>query len=66
MDRPRSPLIVAFIVAILFIVFAFYLLRNTVNLVQQGFVGVVKRLGEFRGDPRTGPGRSSRRSSTGS
>ena len=28
--------------------FAFYLLRNTVNLVQQGFVGVTTRLGEFR------------------
>ena len=42
------PLVVAFIIAILFVLFAFYLLRNTVNLVQQGFVGVTTRLGEFR------------------
>jgi len=48
MDTGLLALIVAFIVAILFILFAFYLLRNTVNLVQQGFVGVVTRLGEFR------------------
>ncbi len=46
--RELLPLIVAFIIAILFILFAFYLLRNTVNLVQQGFVGVTTRLGEFR------------------
>jgi regulator of protease activity HflC (stomatin/prohibitin superfamily) len=31
------------------ILFAIYLLRSTVNLVQQGSVGVVKRLGEFHG-----------------
>ena len=49
MDSTFVALIVAFIVAILFVLFAFYLLRNTVNLVQQGSVGVVKRLGEFRG-----------------
>jgi regulator of protease activity HflC (stomatin/prohibitin superfamily) len=48
MDTGLVALIVAFIIAILFILFAFYLLRNTVNLVQQGFVGVVTRLGEFR------------------
>jgi regulator of protease activity HflC (stomatin/prohibitin superfamily) len=48
MDTGEVALIVAFVVAILFILFAFYLLRNTVNLVQQGFVGVVTRLGEFR------------------
>ena len=48
MDSGEVALIVAFIVAILFILFAFYLLRNTVNLVQQGFVGVTTRLGEFR------------------
>ena len=48
MDTGLIALIVAFIIAILFILFAFYLLRNTVNLVQQGFVGVVTRLGEFR------------------
>ena len=48
MDTGLLALIVAFIVAILFILFAFYLLRNTVNLVQQGFVGVVTRLGEYR------------------
>ena len=48
MDTGVLALIVAFIVAILFILFAFYLLRNTVNLVQQGFVGVVTRLGEYR------------------
>jgi regulator of protease activity HflC (stomatin/prohibitin superfamily) len=47
MDTPFVALIVAFVVAILFILFAFYLFRNTVNLVQQGSVGVVKRLGEF-------------------
>ena len=48
MKSEDVALIVAFIVAILFILFAFYLLRNTVNLVQQGFVGVTTRLGEFR------------------
>ena len=48
MDTGLLALIVAFVVAILFVLFAFYLLRNTVNLVQQGSVGVVKRLGEFR------------------
>ena len=48
MDTGTVALIVAFIVAILFVLFAFYLLRGTVNLVQQGFVGVVTRLGEFR------------------
>ena len=48
MKSEEIALIVAFIVAILFILFAFYLLRNTVNLVQQGFVGVTTRLGEFR------------------
>src|SRR6476659_3092945 len=48
MDTGELALIVAFIIAILFILFAFYLLRNTVNLVQQGFVGVVTRLGEYR------------------
>ena len=48
MDTGEIALIVAFIIAILFILFAFYLLRNTVNLVQQGFVGVVTRLGEYR------------------
>ena len=46
--RRLLPLVVAFIIAILFVLFAFYLLRNTVNLVQQGFVGVTTRLGEFR------------------
>ena len=46
--RRLLPLVVAFIIAILFVAFAFYLLRNTVNLVQQGFVGVTTRLGEFR------------------
>ena len=48
MDTGLLALIVAFVIAILFILFAFYLLRNTVNLVQQGFVGVVTRLGEYR------------------
>src|SRR6476659_2560250 len=48
MDTTLLPLVVAFIIAILFVLFAFYLLRNTVNLVQQGFVGVTTRLGEFR------------------
>ena len=48
MKSEEIALIVAFIVAILFILFAFYLLRNIVNLVQQGFVGVTTRLGEFR------------------
>ena len=48
MKSEEIALVVAFIVAILFILFAFYLLRNTVNLVQQGFVGVTTRLGEFR------------------
>ena len=48
-----EPGTVALIVAIaalgLAITFAFYLLHSTVNLVQQGSVGVVKRLGEFHG-----------------
>src|SRR6478736_200727 len=48
MDTTLLPLVVAFIIAILFVLIAFYLLRNTVNLVQQGFVGVTTRLGEFR------------------
>ncbi len=48
MDTTLLPLVVAFIIAILFVAFAFYLFRNTVNLVQQGFVGVTTRLGEFR------------------
>ena len=48
MDTGLAALVVALIIAILFILFAFYLLRNTVNLVQQGFVGVVTRLGEYR------------------
>ena len=48
MDSGLLALTVAFIIAILFVLLAFYLLRNTVNIVQQGFVGVVKRLGEFR------------------
>ena len=48
MDSGLLALTVAFIIAILFVLLAFYLQRNTVNIVQQGFVGVVKRLGEFR------------------
>ena len=50
MDTGLAALVVALIIAILFILFAFYLLRNTVNLVQQGFVGVVTR--PPRVDPR--------------
>ena len=49
--RACSPLVVAFIIAILFVLFAFYLLRNTVNLVQQGFVGVVDPARRVPGDP---------------
>ena len=48
MDSGELALVFAFVVAILFVLFAVYLLRNTVNLVQQGFVGVTTRLGEFR------------------
>ena len=48
MDTGSVALIVGVAVVILFILFAFYLLRGTVNIVQQGFVGVVTRLGEFR------------------
>ena len=48
MDTGSIALTVAVAVVILFILFAFYLLRGTVNIVQQGFVGVVTRLGEFR------------------
>ncbi len=48
MDTGSIALIVGVAVVILFILFAFYLLRGTVNIVQQGFVGVVTRLGEFR------------------
>ena len=48
MDTGSIALTVAVVVVILVILFAFYLLRGTVNIVQQGFVGVVTRLGEFR------------------
>jgi len=48
MDSGLLALVVAFIIAILFVLLGFYLLRSTVNLVQQGFVGVTTRLGEFR------------------
>jgi regulator of protease activity HflC (stomatin/prohibitin superfamily) len=40
--------IVALILVILILAFALNLLRSAVNLVQQGSVGVVKRLGQFR------------------
>jgi regulator of protease activity HflC (stomatin/prohibitin superfamily) len=49
MDAASVALLIGFVVVVLFVVFAFYLLRSTVNVVQQGSVGVVKRLGEFRG-----------------
>jgi len=49
MDTGNLTLIVAAIALLLAVAFAIYLLRATVNLVQQGSVGVVKRLGEFRG-----------------
>src|SRR6476469_1804193 len=48
MDTGLLALIVAFVIAILFILFAFSPLPSTVNLVQQGFVGVVTRLVEYR------------------
>jgi len=48
MDSASVALIVGLVIALLFVAFAYYLLRNTVNVVQQGSVGVVKRLGEFR------------------
>jgi len=48
MDSGLLALVVAFIIAILFVLLGCYLLRSTVNLVQQGFVGVTTRLGEFR------------------
>jgi regulator of protease activity HflC (stomatin/prohibitin superfamily) len=49
MDAGVIAAIVAAVALILAIIFAIYLLRSTVNLVQQGSVGVVKRLGEFHG-----------------
>ncbi len=49
MDSGTVPILVAVVALILAIIFAIYLLRSTVNLVQQGSVGVVKRLGEFHG-----------------
>ena len=49
MDTGTVAAIVAAVALILAVTFAIYLLRSTVNLVQQGSVGVVKRLGEFRG-----------------
>jgi regulator of protease activity HflC (stomatin/prohibitin superfamily) len=47
MDTGLAAVIVGFIIAILVVLFAFYFFRSLVNLVQQGSVGVVKRLGEF-------------------
>ena len=49
MDASVVASVVAVVIVLLLVVFAGYLLRSTVNLVQQGSVGVVKRLGEFRG-----------------
>ncbi|MEJ7747908.1 MAG: SPFH domain-containing protein [Candidatus Limnocylindrales bacterium] len=49
MDTGAIAVAVALAALVLAIVFIFYLLRSTVNLVQQGSVGVVKRLGEFHG-----------------
>ncbi len=49
MDSGSIAAIVALVVLLLLFVFVIFLLRSTVNLVQQGSVGVVKRLGEFRG-----------------
>ena len=49
MDATLVASVVAVVIVLLLVLFAVYLLRSTVNLVQQGSVGVVKRLGEFRG-----------------
>ena len=49
MDGTAIAAIVAAVTLLLIFIFAIYLLRSTVNLVQQGSVGVVKRLGEFHG-----------------
>lgn len=49
MDVASIAGLVVLILFILIIVFALNLLRSVVYLVQQGSVGVVKRLGEFRG-----------------
>ncbi len=49
MEPTTVAAIVAAITLLLIFIFAIYLLRSTVNLVQQGSVGVVKRLGEFHG-----------------
>jgi len=49
MDASVVASVVAVVIVLLLVLFAVYLLRSTVNLVQQGSVGVVKRLGEFRG-----------------
>jgi regulator of protease activity HflC (stomatin/prohibitin superfamily) len=49
MDGTVIAAIVAAVTLLLIFIFAIYLLRSTVNLVQQGSVGVVKRLGEFHG-----------------
>jgi regulator of protease activity HflC (stomatin/prohibitin superfamily) len=49
MDPAVIAGIVALVALLLAVIFAIALLRSTVNLVQQGSVGVVKRLGEFHG-----------------
>ncbi len=49
MDSSTVAAIVAGVALVVIVLFAIYLLRSTVNLVQQGSVGVVKRLGEFHG-----------------
>ena len=54
MDPSAIAGIVVLVLIILIIVFALNLLRSVVNIVQQGSVGVVKRLGEFRGTHEPG------------
>jgi regulator of protease activity HflC (stomatin/prohibitin superfamily) len=49
MDLSSLPGLIFLVLVVLIAVFALNLLRSVVYLVQQGSVGVVKRLGEFRG-----------------
>lgn len=48
MDKPSSAAIVALVIGAFLLLVVLYALRGMINIVQQGEVGVVKRLGEYR------------------
>jgi regulator of protease activity HflC (stomatin/prohibitin superfamily) len=48
MDQVNAGLVTAVIVAVVLLAVVVLLLSQVVNIVQQGYVGVVKRLGEFK------------------